>query len=112
MHIEHEMVMDCSEMTQEACSDICIEALTVGHGSDFKLKADTEDDIVHGFVTIVHNDPPLPHEYTVEIYEVDEPPTAKLVHGELEGRLSTFKRPETFPTEQVLKDRLDTLKVS
>ena len=107
MHITHEKVIDCSAITLVECSDLCLTALE--HGPDFKLKADAPDDTLHGFVSIVHNVPPIPHEFIVEVYEVDEAPTALMVHGRMEGRESTLKRPAVMPAEATLQTRLDTL---
>ena len=108
MQIQHEVLLDCSGTTSEACSDACLAVL--GHGPDFKLQADTPDDIVHGSVTIAHNDPPVPHEIMVEIYEADELPTVTVVHGRQEGRRTTLQRPATIPSAQAIKTSLDTLR--
>jgi len=107
MHVVHNKIIDCSAMPASECSDRLLTAL--GHGVGFKLKADTPNDIVHGSVTIAHNLPPEAHEITVEIYEVDEAPTVLMVHGRMEGRESTLKRPAVIPTEQVIKDRINAI---
>jgi hypothetical protein len=105
MHIEYQRVIDCSSMTSAECSDRCLAAL--GHGVDFALKADTPADTVHGALSITHNDPPEAHIITVDVYDADEAPTAVLVHGRLEGRQSTLKRPDPMPTDQTIRDRID-----
>jgi hypothetical protein len=98
MHLEHQRIIDCSAMLASECSDKCLVALE--HCSDFALRADVPTDTVHGSVTIVHNAPPIPHEFIVEVYEADEAPTS---------RQSTLKRPTVMPTEETLRTRLDTL---
>ena len=99
MKIIHEVMIDCTSMTGEACSDLCLAAL--GHGTDFNLKALASTDTLHGSVSIIHNDSPLPHIFSIEVYETDEAPTT--------GRESTLKRPTVMPTEQGLKDKLETM---
>jgi hypothetical protein len=98
MHLEHQRIIDCSTMLASECSDMCLVALE--HCSDFALRADVSTDTVHGSVTIVHNVPPIPHEFLVEVYEVDEASTE---------RQSTLKRPVAMPTKETLQTRLDTL---
>ena len=105
MQVIHEKLFNCTSMTPTECSDACLVALQ--HGSDFALKADNPTDTVHGNVSIVHNDPPEAHIITVNVYDSDEDPTAQMVHGQLEGRQSTLKRPAPMPTEQAIKDRID-----
>ena len=105
MRISHDKVIDCSAITAEACSDRCLAAL--GHKADFALMAETPTSTVHGSVSIVHNDPPEAHIVTVDVYDADEAPTAQMVHGQLEGRQSTLKRPDPMPTEQEIKVRID-----
>jgi hypothetical protein len=107
MRISHDKVIDCSAITAEACSDRCLAAL--GHKADFALMADTPTSTVHGSVSIVHNDPPTAHEIAVNVYDADEASTAVLVHGVWVGRQSTLRRPNPMPTEQAIKDRIDTL---
>ena len=97
MHVIHNKVIDCSAMTAAECSDQMLVELQ--HGTDFKLRADTPDDTVHGSVSIVHNTPPEPHEIIVEIYDEDDAPT--------EGHRSTLKRPGSMPTEAAIRARLD-----
>lgn len=108
MHITHEVLIDCSNMTGAECSDACLAAL--GHGIGFKLKCDTATDTVHGSVSIVHADLPNPHIITIECYEVDEAPTAKMKNGMKSGRESTLACCAVMPTEKSLKDKLDKLK--
>lgn len=105
MHVVHTKIVDCLAMTAEECSDQCLVAL--GHGPGFKLRADTPDDVVHGAVTIAHNFPPEPHEISVDVYEQDDLPNTRLVHGRLEGRRSTLKRPAVMPTARAIRDRLN-----
>lgn len=107
MHLLHKIVLDCSSIPAEECSDAIIVALE--HGPDFKLRADKPDDTVHGSVTINHNSPPEAHEITVDVYETDEAPDARIVHGKLEGRESYLKRPSVMPTDSILRTRLDRL---
>jgi predicted kinase len=107
MHVIHNVVLDCSAMLPTECSDACLVALQ--HGVAFALKANAPTDTVHGTVSIVHNDPPEAHIITVNVYDADEAPTAQMVHGEVVGRQSTLKRPDPMPTEQAIKDRIDTL---
>ena len=107
MHTIHNTVIDCSAISAMECSEAILVALE--HGTGFLLKTNTPTDIVHGSVSIVHTDPPEPHIITVDVYETDEAPTATMVHGELVGRKSTLKRPDPMPTEQAIKDRIDTL---
>lgn len=104
MRVNVRKVIDCSAITAQECSDLALADL--GHGPTFALKADTPQDTVHGSVTISHNMPPEAHEIIVDVYEVDEAPTAQMVHGHLEGRQTTIKRPDPMPTEQTIKDRL------
>jgi hypothetical protein len=104
MHVIHNKVIDCSAMTAAECSDQMLVELQ--HGTDFKLRADTGTDTLHGSVTIVHNVPPEPHEITVEIYEVDDLPEVRMVHGVIEGRSSTLKRPTIMPTQAEINQRL------
>jgi hypothetical protein len=97
MYITHELLIDCSNITAVECSDKCLEAL--GHGVDFCLKASTPTDTCNGSVTIDHG---TPHIVIVECYDHDEAPC--------DGRESTLACCADMPTEQTLKDRLDTLK--
>jgi len=99
MVITHEVMIDSSSMNREQISDSCLEAL--GHSEDFKLKASSPTDTLHGSVSIIHNDLPLPHLVIVEVYEVDESPT--------DLRQSTLARPAVMPTEQDLINKLETL---
>ena len=99
MVITHEVMIDSSSMTYEQISDSCLEAL--GHSEDFKLKASSPTDTLHGSVSIIHNDLPLPHVVIVEVYEEDEAPT--------DLRQSTLARPAVMPTEQDLINKLETL---
>ena len=105
MKVVHSKSIDCTDKTSQACSDDILAAL--GHGADFALKADIPTDTVHGSVTILHRDPPELHDITVEIYEVDEAAPAISVHGMMEGRQSTFQRPDPMPTERTIRDRLN-----
>ena len=98
MKILHSRLIDCSGMTAAACSDLFLVAL--GHGINFKLRADLPTDVVHGSVTIAHNDPPVPHEIYVEIYDQDNLPTR--------GRRSRLRRPDIMPSEGEIKSRLDS----
>ena len=104
MIVEHQKIIDCTAIELSACSDNILVSLE--HGTDFKLRADAPGDILHGSVSILHNDPPVPHQIVVTVYDVDEAPTAIMVHGALVGRQSTLKRPSAMPTEQNIKDRL------
>jgi hypothetical protein len=108
MQVIHEKLIDCTSMTPAECSDACLAALQ--HGSDFALKANAPTDTVHGTVSIVHNDPPEAHIITVNVYDADEAPTAQMVHGTMQGRQSTLKRPDPMPTEQVIKDRINAIR--
>ena len=99
MKITHEKILDCTSITADACSDKCLEAL--GHSADFNLKSSSATDILHGSVSIIHNDDPLPHIFSIEVYEVDELPTAE--------RQSTLKRPTVMPTQKGLKSKLDAM---
>ena len=92
MKFQHEVLIDCSAITPEACSDACLAKL--GHARALKLKADAKNDTVHGGVTIIHNLPPLPHVILVEIYEAER------------GR---HRKPATMPSAGALKAALDTL---
>ena len=103
----HEVMVDCTNITADACSDLCLAAL--GHGSDFNLKASSRTDTLHGSVGIIHNDSPLPHIFSIEVYETDEAPTAVTSHGITMGRQSTLERPSVMPTEQDLINKLETL---
>ena len=105
MRITHELLIDCSAMTAAEFSDKCLIAL--GHGPNFKLKADSPTDVVHGSVSIVHYEGCC--EITVECYHEHEEPTACMSHGVMTGRQSTLACCENMPTEQMLRDRLDTL---
>lgn len=107
MKITHEVMIDCTSMTGEACSDLCLAAL--GHGADFNLIAASRTDTLHGSVSIIHNDSPLPHIFYIEVYEADEAPTAVTSHGVTSGRESTLARPAVMPTEQDLINKLETL---
>jgi hypothetical protein len=94
-HCTFEQVIDCSAITSSACSDSLLDAL--GHCADFKLRADGENDVVHGSVTIIHNSPPIPHEVTVELYDTDEEPC--------EGHQTTFRCSNNMPSTLDLKQR-------
>jgi len=96
MHITHNVVIDCSDRL--ACSDSIMAGL--GHGPDFKLRADTSDDIVNGFVTIYHNHAPDPHEILINLYDEEELP-----NGEHE---TTFRPANPMPIEEELIQRLVT----
>ena len=99
MIVTHEIMIDCNSITDEACSDLCLSAL--GQSTDFNLKAELPTDTLHGSVSIIHNDLPLPHLVIVEVYEADEAPT--------DLRQSTLARPAVMPTEQDLINKLETL---
>lgn len=107
MKINISKSIDCVGKTSEACSDDVLTAL--GHGAAFTLKAEVPTDTVHGSVTILHCDPPELHAITVEIYEVYEAPPAISAHGLIQGRQSTFRRPDPMPTERIIKSRLDQM---
>ena len=107
MNITHEVMVNCTGITIEECSDNCLA--TLGHGVDFNLKASTATDTLHGSVSITHNDSPLPHIFSIEVYEEDEAPTAVTSHGVTTGRESTLARPVVMPTEQDLINKLETL---
>jgi len=99
MKITHEVMIDCTSMTNEACSDLCLAAL--GHGADFNIKCTLPTDTLHGSVSIIHNDSPVPHIFSIEVYEDGEAPNG--------GRESTLARPAVMPTEQDLINKLETL---
>ena len=101
MIVYHERLFDCSAMEADECGELCLVALQ--HGPSFKLKADSETDIVNGSLTIVHASPPELHQIWVEVYDVDSPPDRAT------SRESALKRPAVMPTEETLKTRLDTL---
>ena len=107
MIVTHKVRIDCTSMTGEECSDLCLTAL--GHGTDFKLKASSPTDTLHGSVSIIHNDSLLPHIFSIEVYETNEAPTAVTSHGITMGRQSTLARPAVMPTEQDLINKLETL---
>ena len=107
MIVTHEIMIDCNSITDEACSDLCLSAL--GQSTDFNLKAELPTDTLHGSVSIIHNDLPLPHVVIVEVYEEDEAPTNLTSHGITTGRQSTLARPAVMPTEQDLINKLETL---
>jgi hypothetical protein len=94
-HCTFEQVIDCSAIESSACSDRLLDAL--GHGVDFKLRADNEDDTVHGFVTVLHNSPPEPHEVIVDMYDADEEPCAE--------HKTTFRCPDSMPSTADLQQR-------
>ena len=95
MRMTHEILFDRSNITDAEFSDKCLEAL--GHGADFCLKASAPTDTCHGSVTIYHGTPNI---IIVECYEHDEAPNS--------FRESTLACCADMPTEQTLKDRLDT----
>lgn len=102
MIVEHEVILSCSSPT--ACSDQFVARL--GHGPSFKMKYDRAGDVAHGSVTIAHRQPPLAHQVRVEIYEQDEAPG----HGPRYGSHDVHvKRPLVIPTEQDIRQRLETL---
>ena len=107
MIVTHKVRIDCTSMTGEECSDLCLTAL--GHGTDFKLKASSPTDTLHGSVSIIHNDSLLPHIFSIEVYETNEAPTSVTSHGITMGRQSTLARPAVMPTEQDLINKLETL---
>ena len=107
MIFTHEVMINCTGITGEECNDNCITAL--GHDTDFKLKALSPTDTLHGSVSIIHNDSPLPHIFIVEVYEADEAPTSLTSHGITTGRQSTLARPAVMHTEQDLINKLETL---
>jgi len=98
MHITHNVVIDCSAMGAADCSDRC--SIGLGHSPDFKLMADTPDDVVNGSVTISHNHAPEPHEIMIVLYDEEELP-----NGEHE---TTFRPANPMPTEEELIQRLTT----
>jgi hypothetical protein len=90
-----EQVIDCSERTAFECSDRLLVAL--GHGADFKLRADEANDVVHGSVSILHNPLPEAHEVTVEMYDAGEDPCA--------DHQTTLRCPDNMPSASELKQR-------
>jgi hypothetical protein len=98
------ILIDCTAMTPGSCSDTVLAALQ--HGSNFRLRADNATDTVHGSVSIVHHEPPILHEVTIELYEAAEEPTAYTEHGRLVGRESTLERASDIPSASTLKERL------
>lgn len=103
MIVTHERVLNCSGITSQECLAKFLTKL--GHGLGFKLRADVPTDEVHGSVSISHGVPPAPHVLVVEVYEEDMPPEKPDRPGK---RLSSLKRPATFPSAQSIKDKLDT----
>lgn len=93
MKVTHEIPYKHDGDMQKA-SDLVLVAL--GHGPDFKLRADTPNDTVHGAVTITHFDDRLVVE--VEVYEQDEAPIPGETVFDKPLRASTFKRPARMPT--------------
>jgi hypothetical protein len=106
MFVTHEIGIDCSEITPEACSDSVLTGLE--HGSGFKLRADTLTDVVNGSVSIVHNDQPGTHVIEIELYEVRELPTAHWENGQLVGRQSTLEPAPNRVSRESLIKRLET----
>ena len=96
MRIMYSRVIDCSGMTPAECSDLFLVAIE--HGPFLSFRADTPSSVVHGAITIAHNNPPTPHEVWVDVYENDQSPIG--------GRRSTLKRPVPMPTEQAILDLL------
>jgi hypothetical protein len=94
-HCTFDQVIDCSTITSTECSNRLLVAL--GHGADFKLRANNVNDVVHGSVSIVHNSPPEAHEITVEMYDADEEPC--------EAHQTTFRCLEIMPSTSDLKQR-------
>lgn len=87
-------------------ADVVLAAL--GHGADFKLKADKEDDTLHGAVTIQHfPDRLVVH---VDVYEQDEPPEKPKDVFDRHYRKSTLKRPARMPTREEICACIDKVK--
>lgn len=95
MIVIHNRIIACTSAV--ACSDTFLTKL--GHGPTLTLKATLPTDIVHGSITIAHNQPPLAHEITVEIYDAVELPNA--------AHQSTLAKPAVIPTEAAIKANLD-----
>jgi len=98
------ILIDCTAITPGSCSDKVLAALH--HGSNFRLRADSPTDTVHGAVSIVHHEPPILHEVTIELYEAAEEPTAHIENGSVFGRESTLQRSSDIPSASTLKERL------
>ena len=81
------------------CSDEIIEKLKP---LGLKLRVDKEDDIVNGFVSMVHA--PNNHSITVAIYDENENPITDLTSTGF--HLTTFKRPAKFPTQNQIEKLL------
>jgi len=99
MNVELKQIIDCSGIGSGVCTEIALNAL--GNSPEFNLTAKSEDDTVHGSITIVHDLPPELHLISVEIYE--ENLAAEPQDG---GRKTSLARPAVFPTQQEIKDRL------
>ena len=97
--IIHRMTINCVGMglTPVQCSDQILTKL--GHGPTFKLKADNENDIVHGAIMVAHLLPPEQHIIRVEIYQQDGPPR--------NGRKSFLKRHNSPPTDDEIRALLN-----
>lgn len=96
MQIEHQLRIDCSAITPEACSNAILAKL--GHSLSFNLKAAVPTDTVHGAVSILHALPPDLHTIIVEVYETTQAP--------MKDRPSTLARPAILPTEAEIRRKL------
>ena len=90
MIIEIEKNMSCTEAAK--CSDNILEKLKP---LGLKLKAESETDVVNGYISCSHG---KTHKITIGIYEKDEKPsnTHNLTH----------KKPTKIPTESEIKKAL------
>jgi len=77
----------------DKCSDEIIEKLKP---LGLKLRADNENDIVNGYVSMVHA--PNNHSITIAVYEETENPNAE--------HLTTLKRPSKVPTQNQIEKLL------
>lgn len=97
--VVHFMLIDhvALGLTDSTCSDWVLAKL--GHSPTFKLKADNENDTVHGAVMIRHSVPPEQHLIRIEIYESDDSPK--------QGRKSFLKKHVNPPTDDEIRDKLN-----
>lgn len=93
MEIKLTKNITCSkELKGEAeCSNIIVDKIQT---PNLKLRAENENDTVHGFVGIKHIQGA--HEILIVIYETDELPNTR--HS------STLKRPIPMPTRQAIEE--------
>ena len=81
------------------CSDEIIEKLKP---LGLKLRIDKNDDIVNGFVSMIHA--PNNHSIIITIYEENEKP---IIDSTLANyHLATFKRPTKFPSQNQIEKLL------